>query len=315
MGSSGLIVAFAVAVWAAYFVPLVLRRYDEAGKSAALEQESPRSRKVSTTSNELSVRAETVKKVPEPKPERKPRITTKAARVAARRRRRTFLTLIVITLVATVLTAVGQTPWWTPTIGAGLIIAWLVACRIQVRYEQGISTTRRERAAAKAHAAASVEAGEPELLDGSQTKASVRAKAALRTAWSRARPIVTLQFLRASRQVPADFEETIIIDLEDIEPDREHVMEDVPLDSNSLDEKLQIAVPSVTQSGEAMWDPLPVTLPTYVTKPRAGRTVRTIDFTKPGAWTSGHIEGQDVDFPAPAGRADDDGQQQHAVGH
>lgn len=37
----------------------------------------------------------------------------------------------------------------------------------------------------------------------------------------------------------------------------------------------------------SLWDPLPVTLPTYVNKSRAPRTVRTIDLTEPGAWTSG----------------------------
>src|SRR5699024_4404556 len=35
-----------VVVWAAYFVPLVLRRYDEAGKSTAIDKLSPLSRTV-----------------------------------------------------------------------------------------------------------------------------------------------------------------------------------------------------------------------------------------------------------------------------
>lgn len=37
-----------------------------------------------------------------------------------------------------------------------------------------------------------------------------------------------------------------------------------------------------------LWDPLPVTLPTYVTKPRASRSVRTIDLSSPGVSSSGH---------------------------
>lgn len=37
-----------------------------------------------------------------------------------------------------------------------------------------------------------------------------------------------------------------------------------------------------------LWDPLPVTLPTYVTKPRATRSVRTIDLNSPGVSSSGH---------------------------
>jgi hypothetical protein len=46
-----------------------------------------------------------------------------------------------------------------------------------------------------------------------------------------------------------------------------------------------VAVP--TTDGGTLWDPLPVTLPTYVTKPQAKRTVRTIDLGEPGTWTSG----------------------------
>ncbi|MEZ0578017.1 hypothetical protein [Nocardioides sp. MH1] len=35
------------------------------------------------------------------------------------------------------------------------------------------------------------------------------------------------------------------------------------------------------------WDPVPVTLPTYVAKAQAGRTVRTIDLDSTGVWSSG----------------------------
>jgi hypothetical protein len=39
-----------------------------------------------------------------------------------------------------------------------------------------------------------------------------------------------------------------------------------------------------------VWDPVPVTLPTYVGKPTAHRTVRTIDLDATGVWTSGRTE-------------------------
>ncbi|GAA4376905.1 hypothetical protein [Nocardioides caricicola] len=39
-----------------------------------------------------------------------------------------------------------------------------------------------------------------------------------------------------------------------------------------------------------LWDPVPVTLPTYVTKPAATRTVRTIAFDDTGVWTSGRTD-------------------------
>lgn len=40
------------------------------------------------------------------------------------------------------------------------------------------------------------------------------------------------------------------------------------------------------------WDMVPVTLPTYVTKPAAQRTVQTIDLDSTGVWTSGHSEAE-----------------------
>jgi hypothetical protein len=47
-----------------------------------------------------------------------------------------------------------------------------------------------------------------------------------------------------------------------------------------------VAVPVLEEGG--LWDPLPVTLPTYVNKARARRTVRTIEIT--GITSSGHDE-------------------------
>jgi hypothetical protein len=43
-----------------------------------------------------------------------------------------------------------------------------------------------------------------------------------------------------------------------------------------------------------LWDPVPVTLPTYVSKPAARRTVRTIDLDSTGVWTSGRSEADSV---------------------
>jgi hypothetical protein len=40
----------------------------------------------------------------------------------------------------------------------------------------------------------------------------------------------------------------------------------------------------------SLWDPVPTTLPTYVSKPPARRTVRSIDLDSTGVWTSGRSE-------------------------
>ena len=268
-----MIIAFVVAVWAAYFVPLVLRRYDEASKNASVETAGSQSRVIARPTPAAAKSAPTVA---EPVAVAAPARTLDrpAARLAARRRRRTLLTLLTATaIVAGLAGAAVIAPFWVAA-PVALVVAWLVACRIQVRGELGISRVKEAKAPKEPKAA--------------------KKKAAASTA--------------------DDEEQTIIVSgqFEDINPGRKHQMEDVPLEANALDDQIVIAVPSVSTTGEALWDPLPVTLPTYVTKPRAGRTVRTIDFGAAGAWTSGHIEGEDVELPK---RSDDTGDERRAVGH
>ncbi len=281
-GANGLIVAFVVAVWAAYFVPLVLRRYDEASTASSLESLSPLSRVVSRRrraaeaddATEDEAEADVVDEAAEePAPVEdeapvRPALTRRAAVVAARRRRRTLLTLLTALAVVAGLAALSVVrPAWV-AVPVSLVAAWLVACRVQVRSERGLSRPR-----ARSFSMPSLPAM-PSL-----PKRTPREKPA---------PVRT-----------ADDEETIVVSgqLEDVDPGRKHVMQQTPLTVDALDEQIQIAVPSVSTTGQALWDPLPVTLPTYVTKPRVGRTVRTIDFDAPGTWTSGHVEGEDVDLP------------------
>ncbi|MDQ3155168.1 MAG: hypothetical protein M3Q98_00335 [Actinomycetota bacterium] len=266
---NGLIFAFVVALWAAYFVPLAVRRYDEASKSGSIDKFSSLSRviphKVPVAQDADSEVIETT----EDEPEQELRtthapvqtLTRASARLAARRRRRTLITLLMLAAIVGGVAGFGYIPLWSVTGPTALIVAWLIACRIQVRGELGI---------------------------GRKPKSSSTA---------------------------ADEEQTIVVSgqFEDIAPNRRNVMEKVALEANALDDQIVIAVPVGATTGEVLWDPLPVTLPTYVTKPRAGRTVRTIEFGEPGAWTSGHIEGEDVDFPERKAEGQD--QPRRAVGH
>jgi len=70
----------------------------------------------------------------------------------------------------------------------------------------------------------------------------------------------------------------------------------------------------------ALWDPVPVTLPTYVGKPAAARrTVRTIDLDDTGVWTSGRSESdsqlaREAEAAERAVRSRDDGDASRAVG-
>lgn len=62
------------------------------------------------------------------------------------------------------------------------------------------------------------------------------------------------------------------------------VVEQAPAASSAPDAPVATEVDEVAAEDDgALWDPLPLTLPTYVTKPAARRTVRTIDLTRPAA--------------------------------
>jgi hypothetical protein len=306
--SSGLIIAFVVVVWAAYFIPLVLRRYDEASKNASLETTGSLSRVINrparqqTSDSEPAPVAESepaqdLGRAAFSRPARAPRAADRpAARRAAARRRRTLLTLLVVTAAVGGVAGFGVIAAYWVAVPVVLVVAWLVACRVQVRAERGVARSgagRVRRVLGRVRLPA-LNLSRPE-----------RAQARSKTSRSQR---------SSSVAASADVEEDTIVvsgQFEDIDPGRKHEMEDVELEADALDDKIVIAVPSVSTAGEALWDPLPVTLPTYVTKPRAGRTVRTIDFSQPHTWTSGHIEGEDVELPK---RADDASEHRRAVG-
>jgi hypothetical protein len=315
--SSGLIIAFVVVVWAAYFIPLALRRYDEASKNASVESTGGLSRVISRTSRTPQTQSQSrtqpqaqtptpsVVEATEPQAERIPVRTPDrpAARLAARRRRRTLLTLVALTAIVGGLAGFSViAPYWVAA-PVALVVAWLTACRIQVRRERGIVRTERSR---------------PKLsfpkLPSLPKLPKAPAGAGRTSLASEERDVLTRAGLSPAKATAADEEDTVIVSgqFEDIDPGRKHEMEDVPLAVDALEDQIVIAVPSISTAGEALWDPLPVTLPTYVTKPRAGRTVRTIDFSQPNTWTSGHIEGEDVELPK---RDDDTGTERRAVGH
>ncbi|OUZ06593.1 hypothetical protein BHE97_18775 [Aeromicrobium sp. PE09-221] len=305
MASSGLIVAFVVALWATYFVPLVLRRYDEANKNSALDTEGPMRRVV--TSNQIDTSSPAAESAADPRPQVAPRrpaptVTREAARIAARRRRNTLLTLVALLAVVGGVAGFGYLPLWAIAVPAALIVGWLILCRVMVRAERGIAHARAPRVREERPAA-------PDTAEPREPRAG--RLAGLKGKIGSLRSRVTSS---SAPEYSADDEETIIVNVDDIDPDRKHVMEDVPLTEDALDEQLEIAVPSVGVDGQMLWDPLPVTVPTYVTKPRAGRTVRTIDFTQAGAWTSGHVEGENVDFPTRSDEQDHP-QTRRAVGH
>lgn len=60
------------------------------------------------------------------------------------------------------------------------------------------------------------------------------------------------------------------------------------LDEDPVTEEIVAVEPAPAELAPGGWDPVPVTLPTYVSKEQATRrTVRTIDLDSTGVWTSG----------------------------
>jgi hypothetical protein len=215
---SGLIfVALAVA-WAAYLIPKALRHHEDVVRGRSVDRFS-HSMRVLARREPVSARAARLVVTP-PRdagltlrsPEEQYAAQRAAAQRATRRRRR-VLALLALALVGTAAACVVHRLGWPfVAIPAGLLLAWLVACRLMVRKERS---------------------------------------------W---RPV-----------------------------------------DGSLDDDLTGEIAPVEAAAAAtgsppeprdpkLWDPVPVTLPTYVSKPPARRSVRTIDLDSTGVWTSGRTE-------------------------
>ncbi|HQR28717.1 MAG TPA: hypothetical protein PLP61_16855, partial [Nocardioides sp.] len=153
---------------------------------------------------------------------------------------RRVLAVILLGLAAvTGVAAFGLLPWWYVAIPAGLLVAWLAACRVMVRGEQH--------------------------------------------AWDR--------LVAPAPEVPSAAEDL--------------------LDANATTVTIDTSAVAQAAREPGMWDPVPVTLPTYVSKPTAQRTVRTIDLDSTGVWTSGRTEAdsalaREADEAARAARAADE---------
>jgi hypothetical protein len=230
---SGLIfVALAIA-WAAYLIPKALKHHEDVVRTRsvdkfsdsirvlarrepvdrrnarlvvpghpAAEVEAVQGDDVVTTVEQLAARRRTTNR-------------------AARRRRRVLLSLLLANVAVVAFATAHVISWWWAAAPAGLLLAWLVACRLMVR---------RERR------------------------------------WS---PSIVDQVVDAL-----------------IEDD---VLETAERPALLLDEETGEYV-AVELTADGLWDPVPVTLPTYVGKPAARRTVRTIDLDATGVWTSGRSE-------------------------
>lgn len=244
-----LIFVAVVVAWAVYLVPKALSHHEESVRSRSVDRFSHRMRVLARREPVDSRNARLVlqpgrgagspvvtSKGPGPSPAEL-RARREAARRATRRRRNVLALLLLANVAVAACAGFGLFSWWYQAIPAGLLAAWLVACRVMVR---------GERATLRSAPAVTAPAG-----DGAAEPAQPE-------------PVL---------EAPAYFE--------------------VTRNDQGFDEVSATATTSVISAAPVdpdLWDPLPVTLPTYVDAPAARRTVRTIDLDATGVWSSGRSE-------------------------
>ncbi|MFI5697572.1 hypothetical protein ACIA58_37290 [Kribbella sp. NPDC051586] len=229
MGTTGLIYVAIVAAWAAYLVPMWLKRGDEARRQPVV----PSSAEARVLSRDPArpryvVRPPVAVTADDSSPPKR-YVPNRARRVAAMRRRRvlSILTLSLLSVVA--LAGLAMVPWWSVAIPGASILGFVVLTRVQLRR---------------------------------QARSRARIAAARRTR-------LQAQHDRGPAGKPAP------------SPDDEMTIE-VKLPAAPAPAK-----PVEKPAAEGLWDPVPVTLPTYVLKEKApDRTVRTISLTDDEVFSS-----------------------------
>lgn len=167
MDLSGLIFVALALAWAAYLIPKALKHSDEAGRTRTIDRFSSsmrvldRSARTAARSGSASSSASSGVVVEEIREEvvltdAQQRRRRQAARVATRRRRRVLGMLLGVLGVVAVLTATSVLAWAWLTLPVGLLVAWLVACRVMVKNERApmMRTVRVEQSGAARSATA-----------------------------------------------------------------------------------------------------------------------------------------------------------------
>ncbi|MET8623571.1 hypothetical protein ABZW30_07415 [Kitasatospora sp. NPDC004669] len=304
MSSSGLIYAVIVGAWAAYLVPMWLRRQDElnearpterfstairllAGRSA-LERRAARALGDEPRDDEHSndgppARDEAASddpavREPEPPAERpaerpvpaRPAGAERRARLLARRRRMVTALFLAFALGAVAAAVAGLTFLWVPAIPAALLTLYIGHLRKleRQRYEVKLDRARAAQAAEQLRRREQQRAEAPEA---ERTPAEVPVDAEPDPAAPAERPPGRRPHLRLA----ADPEEaTVSVSASAVAEATEH-------------EEWVDGMRERGAAGPDSWEPVPVPLPTYVTAPVAPRVSRGLDLSAPGTWTAG----------------------------
>jgi hypothetical protein len=265
---SGIIFVLLAIAWAVYLVPKAIKHHDEMVRSRSVDRFSAamrvlaRREPVDRRNARLVI---TPARPPEPRsvptrPGASVAARRAAARAAARRRRHVLGLLVGLDLLVVLLAVFMVVAWWAVAGPVGVTVLYLVLARAQARRENDALWTPAA-VAGRVNDAAPASFAVP-VSDTVVPRRAIRVDASYGTVQERR--VVT----EKDAEFPAD-EDTVQL---------------------AMSELQTVAVPVETDDGGSLWDPLPVTLPTYVNKARAARTVRTIDLGSPDMWTSGRDE-------------------------
>ena len=139
---TGLIYAAIVAAWAAYLVPLWLRRHDEAAASRSVDKFSDAMRvlarrKTPAYATPADEAADQLPRRPVLGPPPRSSAPVRSSSVsAATRRRRVLVALVAALTVVTVLAVVALVPWWAVAIPSGVVVAFLFVSASAARAER-----------------------------------------------------------------------------------------------------------------------------------------------------------------------------------
>jgi hypothetical protein len=304
---SGLIFVALALVWAVVLIPKALRHHDEVARTRSLDSfsdevrviarrdavsdrearlvvEERRRTRTSAVDERAAVehepagaaRAERASAENGRKPAG-PQAHRRAAAAAAKRRRRILAVLLLADVAVGAAAALGYLLPWAPAVPVALTLVFLVVARITVRRE------RRRWLAARRSTGPLEE--QPPVFE--------QPRAARRDA-----PAETSAPAPAAAPVARNDQGLAVVS---------------GLDDTSSFPVGLLEVEPTTDAG-ALWDPLPMTLPTYVTKPRATRSVRTIDLAAAGVSSSGRDAADSALVADAATAADEPGEARRAVG-
>ena len=269
-----------VVLWLCYLVPLALRRYDNAAKARSVERFSTAMRVLGGGDPDVPVAVDPPRgahAAPAAPVSSRPITAASrraAAKAAVRRRRRVLAMLGLLTVATTVLCVLGVAPWWVVAVPVTLVVVFLALAHRQVA---------RSRAAIAAAVAAEHAAGSRAAVSTTATATSSAAvptaavpTAAVPTAAVPTAAVPTAAVPTAATPTAPELTPATTGPLAAAAPAQE-------LSWSVTADPVRPAVqsPPPASAGQptngSLWDPLPVTLPTYVTKPRATRSVRTVD--------------------------------------